>query len=688
MNGINIHQTLQAYSDHPLTHLKYRADIDGLRAIAVLSVVGFHTFPTVVKGGFIGVDIFFVISGFLISTIIFDSLKRDAFSFIAFYSRRIKRIFPALLLVLVSSFVLGWFVLLTNEYKQLGKHIAGGAGFVSNFVLWGESGYFDNTADTKPLLHLWSLGIEEQYYILWPLLLWAAWKRRFNLLIIATTVAIISAALNTKGINSDIVSTFYSPQTRFWELLAGSILAYLSLHKHDVSTRLKSLLDGFAIKTVRVRGLKENDNTSRNILSFSGAALIAIGFLLITKESAFPGWWAALPVLGSALIIAAGTQAWLNRTVLSNSVLVWFGLISFPLYLWHWPVLSFAGIMESEPLSREFRLAAVLVSTVLAWLTFRLVERPIRFGRFGNAKAATLVCLMVIVGCAGYYCFAHDGLGFRLKDREEYSEYFENSVPDLKLFKRMEIDKNYHMACDFYNIEKYAQGESTNIPRPSINKECYERDLSFDHSVLIWGDSHGAHLYSGLKNNLPGNWQILQVTGSGCYPYAIAAHSTTDLCMQSNWFALKTISEARPDVVIVAQNEFHTIERMNELTEKLRELGARKIIFNGPTPHWTEAIPRTIATRLWINTPNRTFIGINESVLENNRGLKTQFHESPTLKYADLIGLFCNEKGCLTYIGSDKKTGVTSWDEGHLTPIASDYLAKNLLVPLITDGTK
>jgi peptidoglycan/LPS O-acetylase OafA/YrhL len=151
-----------------LTHPAYRPDIDGLRAIAILSVVGFHTCPYWVRGGFVGVDIFFVISGFLISTIMFDNLKRNTFSFVEFYSRRVKRIFPALLLVLLASFAFGWFVLLADEYEQLGKHIAAGAGFVANYAIWYESGYFDNAAESKPLLHLWSLGIGEQYYIMCP----------------------------------------------------------------------------------------------------------------------------------------------------------------------------------------------------------------------------------------------------------------------------------------------------------------------------------------------------------------------------------------------------------------------------------------------------------------------------------------------------------------------------------------
>ncbi len=162
-------------------------------------MVLFHAFPGLIRGGFIGVDIFFVISGYLISTIIFENLDRGSFSFREFYVRRIKRIFPALIVVLLACFAFGWFALLADEFNQLGKHIAAGAGFVSNIVLWGEAGYFDNSAETKPLLHLWSLGIEEQFYIVWPLLLWFAWKRKFNLLTIAVLIAIISLALNIKG---------------------------------------------------------------------------------------------------------------------------------------------------------------------------------------------------------------------------------------------------------------------------------------------------------------------------------------------------------------------------------------------------------------------------------------------------------------------------------------------------------
>ncbi len=182
---------------------------------------------------------FFVISGYLISTIIFENLDSGTFSFAEFYARRVKRIFPALLLVLTASYAFGWFALFADEYKQLGKHIAAGAGFVSNIVLWNEAGYFDSSAETKPLLHLWSLGIEEQFYVVWPLLLWLAWKQKFDLLTITIIVALVSFFLNINGVKEDTVATFYSPQTRFWELLCGSLLAWISTMGRRLAKVLK-----------------------------------------------------------------------------------------------------------------------------------------------------------------------------------------------------------------------------------------------------------------------------------------------------------------------------------------------------------------------------------------------------------------------------------------------------------------
>lgn len=371
------------------SHHTYRPDIDGLRAIAVLAVVTFHAFPGALQGGFVGVDIFFVISGYLISTIIFESLEAGRFSFSNFYIRRVKRIFPALLLVLFSCLIFGWFALLADEYSELGKHIAAGAGFLSNFALWHESGYFDNLAETKPLLHLWSLGVEEQFYICWPFMVWLAWKSRLGLLALTLSVLGISFLLNVYGVHHSQVATFYSPLTRFWELSAGSLLAYLVIHKHVHPCE-------FSV-------------SQANVIAFAGVALLAAAIFLTRKRYAFPGWWALLPIAGSVCVLAAGTNAWFNRRILSNRVAVWFGLISFPLYLWHWPLLAFGRVVAGQTPDRLFRVLAVIIAVLLAWLTFRYVERHIRSGT-GAWSVGVLIGAAAIVACAGGYVYLRGGI--------------------------------------------------------------------------------------------------------------------------------------------------------------------------------------------------------------------------------------------------------------------------------------
>ena len=364
-----------------LTHPKYRADIDGLRAVAVLSVVGYHAAPMWAMGGFVGVDIFFVISGFLISTIIFENLQRGSFSFIEFYSRRIRRIFPALIVVLAACFAFGWFTLFDDEFKQLGKHIAGGAGFISNLVLWNESGYFDNAASTKPLLHLWSLGIEEQFYIVWPLLLWAAFKKKLNWFVVISVIVAVSFAWNLYSARNNPISDFYSPQTRFWELLVGSMLACARLLNQNALTIFGQKTADLLRRIVPAQAQISNAIVFRNFVSTLGVLSIATSVVLIANDKHYPGAWAMLPTLGTAMVIAAGTQAWFNRSVLASRILVWLGLISYPLYLWHWPLLTFTRIFENETPKGVIRLEVVVISIVLSWVTYRLVERPSRFGK-------------------------------------------------------------------------------------------------------------------------------------------------------------------------------------------------------------------------------------------------------------------------------------------------------------------
>jgi len=447
----------------------YRSDIDGLRAVAILLVVAFHAFPKALTGGFVGVDVFFVISGFLISSIIFRKIENNTFCYVDFYLRRAKRIFPALIVVLVASLVLGCIVLFADEYKQLGKHVTAGVLFVSNLVLWSEAGYFDNVSDTKPLLHLWSLGIEEQFYILWPILLGITWKWKHNFLYITLLIAALSFAANIYVVDSNQVAAFYSPFTRFWELMAGGLLAYMTLYK-----RHTTLVKNHWFGTV-------------------GVFLILISSVLLTKEDSFPGWWALFPVIGAVFIILSGSQAWWGRKVLASRILVGIGLISYPLYLWHWVLLSFVRTLEGQEPRFEVMVAVVILSFVLAWLTYRLVELPMRYGRNQNALVGILCATMVIVGSLGYLIYKQDGLAQRT-----FITSLSTQADDLVYKKHWES----WSPCE---------GEQ---------KGCKILYPSKPPTIALIGDSHAGHLASGLgdvfKNS---NENIIVKLKSSCMPF-------------------------------------------------------------------------------------------------------------------------------------------------------------------------
>lgn len=497
-----------------LTHPKYRPDIDGLRAVAVLSVVAFHAFPSLVSGGFIGVDVFFVISGFLISTIIFGSLDKEAFSFAEFYSRRIKRIFPALTIVLFASFVLGWFVLLPDEYKQLGKHTAGGASFIANLMLWRESGYFDNSAETKPLLHLWSLGIEEQFYLLWPIVLCFARKLNVNLLTVTITAALASFLMNISGVKDSPIATFYSPQTRFWELLAGSWLAWFALYKKD--------------------SLSELGETPRSVMSILGLSFLMFGFVILNKDYSFPGMWAVLPVFGAVLIITAGPGAWVNRNVLSNKLLVWFGLISFPLYLWHWPLLSFARIMESAAPSGYIRSAAVVIAVILAWLTYRYVERAARSAEYGDIKVFALSLAMIGIAGIGWLAYVEDGFKTRPAAQLEAEN---NELLNWSSFK--------------------TAGCETDVLKSDANF-CLELGSTENQKIAVIGDSTGNAIAPGLAKIYEGKGRGLVNFGSyGCPPIrgipSTDNWAKTNDCVEGTKKAYRIILESKTiDTVVLA----------------------------------------------------------------------------------------------------------------------------------------
>lgn len=451
----------------PNKPVDYRPDIDGLRAIAVLGVLIFHCFPSVLPGGFAGVDVFFVISGYLITNILLKDCQNNQFGLWRFYSRRIRRIFPALLTCLASAWLLGYALLTPSELKELARSIVHSAYFANNFLLVSQAGYFDTHADLKPLLHLWSLAVEEQFYIVWPWLILFAFKfaAAGRWLIVVLGIFSLGACLVMTSINP--IKAFFLPQYRAWELMLGAIVA---LH----GTRIHALL---------------NNLLPRQWFAPLGVVLITFTYIGISGNDPFPGWRAMIPTVGAALIILSQPDSPFSSTVMASKPAVGIGLISYPLYLWHWLVLSFARILYDH-LTAPILAFLILLSVALAWATYRVVEIPLRQGNWSTkthrALPALSMTLLILLGGLGDYTRSQQGFPNRLpgsdwKDLLWPADY----VQDAKCKQALNIAGNYCQRT---------------------------REGTFTDALL--GDSHANHFFPGLSHNIAATGgNLLQLQG-------------------------------------------------------------------------------------------------------------------------------------------------------------------------------
>ena len=359
--------------------VRYRADIDGLRAIAVLAVIAYHAFPRVLPGGFIGVDIFFVISGYLISGILFREHAAAAFSLRNFYARRIKRIFPSLIAMLVLVLGYGWLALLPSEYRQVGRHAAAGSIFVQNIALLRESGYFDTAATLKPLLHIWSLAVEEQMYLFLPPLLLFVWRMKWPMVPVISGLAACSFGANLFASERFPAADFFLTPYRAWEFLGGTLLASWHGRQSIIADRPYRC----------------------HALAVAGGLLLATGVFCFAHGDAYPGWRALVPVAGAIALIAAGPNAWLNSRVLSQPALVWIGLISYPLYLFHWPLISFVHIIRGATPGRRAITIAVALAVGLSIASYYALERRIRHSKSPWSVPLLMFCFLGL-GLVGY----------------------------------------------------------------------------------------------------------------------------------------------------------------------------------------------------------------------------------------------------------------------------------------------
>ncbi len=646
------------YASH--SQAGYRTDIEGLRGIAVLSVLAVHSFPQWIKGGFIGVDIFFVLSGFLITGILFRSLEAGRFSYIDFYTRRVRRIFPSLCLVLLACLVFSALYTFPSESRLLGTHVGAGALFMSNIALWKEAGYFDVASEAKPLLHLWSLGIEEQFYLVWPVAAAFLFKRRRWALRVICATLLVSFLLNVAFVADKPTATFFLPPTRFWELMVGALLACLTLHH-----------GGGPVEWVRQR-LRAGSWLHRGLADgFAGTGLVMlfVAMWLVDKTDHFPGWWALLPTMGTFALLSAGPGAWINRHVLSQPILRFYGAISYPLYLWHWPLLSFPVVM-GIPLSNEVRVMILIGSVVLAALTCELLEKPIRHARTRHTPLA-LCALLSVIGLCGLVLKQTDGL------LNTYPESMRSLAASEFRFDYSE----YRVGKCMLRLEQGPESFSSDC----IDRRGTERDL-----VFLWGDSHAASLYPGLAHlvrNVGSERRLAQYTAARCPPLLVAPLRSSTHCDLINKYALERIAVERPATVVLAGHwSFYGTDPaasrtqmagLRDTVRKLKQIGVQRVVVFGNLPTWNLPQPRVLLMQ-WNQSrsvPERTYSHINRSSIEADRRVELAMAGTGAT-FVSPIATFCDSSGCLVSVKHEGAFQPVSYDDSHLSAFGSMILAK------------
>lgn len=666
----------------------YRPDIDGLRAIAVLTVVIYHAFPGLIPGGFIGVDIFFVISGYLISRILLAGLADGSFDLVHFYARRVRRIFPALLLVLLACFGLGWFILLPHEYQQLGKHILASAGFAQNLALLSESGYFDNSAEAKPLLHLWSLGVEEQFYVVWPLILWLSWKRRLSPGLVCVSLALLSFGLCVIGTSENPPSGFFSPISRIWELLCGGSLAWVQTNANDG-------------EDAQATGQPYHLWVS-NGKALSGICLLVYGFWNIQTDG-FPGAWALIPVAGAVLVIAAGMSSWLNRVILAHRYMVAVGLMSYPLYLWHWPLLAFVRIEAGGFADDIHLLAAVLASVFAAWATYFFVERPIRSGKSSLTiyTPKILGTAMAVVGALGAVAYASGGI----EDRGGYLEVKAANASMLRAFDAEAMP----WSSTWRTRESYCKDT---FPLHWANGYCGSSSGP-NPTVVLVGDSHAAVAYAGLRDEL--EQENVLMLGSEAQPpfFGMTSWATSSSSSElASRFAVSNkmmlVAESSPGAKVVVmwsrgpgyltgrsifgsfpKSHLYSTDRpelsdrfqiwedsMRRTLERLEARGKRIIyVLDVPELNFD---PRSCLDlrRIRLSLSNRNYCGVSRSSFdlrnESYRRLVTKvLQDFPSVVLFDAAQPLCDEVACR----ATKDSLMLYSDDQHLSIDGSRYVA-------------
>lgn len=632
----------------------YRPEIDGLRAIAVGSVVLAHAGVGALAGGFVGVDVFFVISGYLITSLMLAEHTQGKFSLSTFYYRRARRILPALFVVLAACLPFGWWMMAPIEFSAFVRSMAAASVFLSNAYFWEKVGYFATSSELLPLLHTWSLAVEEQYYLLFPLLFLGVKRLASRALpLVLAGLIILSAGLAHWGaINKPDVNFFFS-FSRFWEILVGALAAYLPALSpkrwHDGPT-----LAGLGMIVAAV-----------------------VGFSASTPTPSLPTF---LPVIGTALVLIFGAHRGWGHRVLTLAPMIGLGAISYSVYLWHQPVFAFARLYFVTGVPAMVMAGLFVLVLALAWLSWRFVEQPFRRLPVFSKR---VVFLMAALGIAGFLA-----LGLWLEKAEFTASRFTTEQQRLLNFADAYRAKTMQNEVGRYLTRCFGEGRGKG--RPDVTS-CLQAGPD---APMIWGDSHAQALAAGaLQLGLrPG-----LVAFAGCPPVLGPMHAVVgDDCVIFNADMQAELEHISSTHLLVLHANwmlavegrrrkfYSSAELMAALSATLSEIRKRQpemnVLLVGGVPQWgTSGLPSYLyRSGLLLDGLHRVEPPDQETIQKLNNRLREVAKEHG-IAFLDPFGVLCNAEGCLATVESEGEIMPTAWDYGHLTASGASVLMTEIL---------
>lgn len=624
--------------------MQYRPEVDGLRAIAVLAVVLFHFRVPAFSGGFVGVDIFFVISGYLITSIIAHELAQDAFTFREFYARRARRILPASLAMFAAVAVFGWFRVAPSDLLVLGKSLLAAVCFASNFLFYSETDYFGAESQSLHLLHTWSLAVEEQFYLFFPLLMVALRRTSpVRLFRIVAVIAGFSFALSVIGTWEARELTFYMLPSRAWELLIGSLVA--------------------------LRAPQVRSTLHASVFTGVGLALLGVALLVVDADMPFPGVVALAPTLGAALVLIGGSHAATPlRVLLGNPLMVGVGKISYSMYLWHWPMAVIYFLDFEDSGVPAWLLMAPLL--LLSYVSYRWIEQPFRKPEFLSPKPKLALAFGVsaLLGIYGVVAINTHGMVFGLDARAARI-----LDPNNK-----EHDESYGGEC-FQDPKK---------PRDGLPIAACLTAKPGHRTILLWGDSLAAHYSIGLRKAASRNVQLLQATLGSCPAGLASTKEKANECSEQNARVFRHVRQQPPGLVVLSSNwRNHRGSYRRPLQKLLRALNKLRVpvVVLGPSLSYAKRLPDLLVERMRANVPFVTSAFLHPEFLAIDADFKNGAVNLHGATHVSIYDLLCTDGVCpaLTPEGVPMQ-----WDKHHLTRAGSILVGKQLMPVLEAELNK